>query len=102
MAMQQTSNMSDIWSETEFEHVLATFRPYLQSGKELICILVLPQVQALAVIILEGIPEGPRHIVVLIGQCQIGKHGLHQGMFKSVDKHIGRSVGRRPAPSSGC
>ena len=50
---------------------------HLQPGKELICILVLPEVQALAVIVFESIPERTGDIVILVSQCQIRKHILH-------------------------
>ena len=54
---------------------------YLQPGKELVCILVLPEVQALAVIVFESIPERTGDVMVLISQCQICKHILHDQQF---------------------
>ena len=54
---------------------------YLQPGKELVCILVLPEVQALAVIVFESIPERTGDVVILISQCQVCKHILHNQQF---------------------
>ena len=53
-----------------------------QPGKELVCILVLPEVQALAIIVFESIPERTGDIVILISQCQICKHILHDQQFQ--------------------
>ena len=50
---------------------------YLQPGEELVSVLVFSQVQAGAIILLEGAPKCSGHMKLLVAQCQVGKHILH-------------------------
>ena len=50
---------------------------YLKPCEELIPILMFPDVEFFAIIVLESFPEASRHVDLFVAHCQIGKHSLH-------------------------
>ena len=52
------------------------FQPYLQAREKLVGILVLPYINGLTIVVLEGAPEAHWAVVFLVAECQVCKHHL--------------------------
>ena len=67
----------------------------LQASEELVCILVLPQVQRRAVVVSECVPEAPGYAPPMVANCQLSKHFL-----QVADEVNNSSAGRRHGAAS--